>query len=330
VTREFEGHTVACTSREDCLYHDIKNYVVTDVLLDFYNYEMGIILHEKDRKLNNLLEFIMRHIMRFTIIHGPKLLSTPNEIASDLFQRHLSNDENGWEEVMPEVFENEDDESEAWKSDGKSVHLIFNEFEEEHAALLKNSFPQKIFYYFKNYIEEYLEINKINDLEFEYIDEFFSILILQNFVMEEDFDFNELQTLFTHLFEFFDQQVSTELNSPFQDYASEELSDIKRTFVITRQFQKENPYLDYLLKIESKKENLIEGYYEITKLDSTGFLLMDVDVKTVHDNIDLGDFAYSNLKVGDVLHLQLDTSSTIWKLAYVELVYPAVSKYFLY
>lgn len=330
VTREFDGFMASCDNREDCLYHDIKIYVVADVLLDFYNYEMGIILHEKDRKLNNLLEFIMKQIMQFTRLNGPILLATPNEIASELFQKHLSSDENIWEEVVPDASESDEDEPEAWKMDSDSVDSVFNDFEEEYANLLIKTFSQKVFYNFKKFIDEYLEISQISDLEFEYIDEFFSILILQDYLIDDDLDFEELVTFFTELFGYIDQQAGTDLNGPFKDYAAEELNEIKRTFFITRQFQQENSYMDYLLKIESNKENLLEGYYEITKLDVTGLLMMDVDVKTVHDNIDLGNFANTNLKVGDVLHLQLDTSASVWKLAYVELVYPAVSKYFLY
>lgn len=331
VKKEFDGVAASCTNREDCLYHDVKNYVVADVLLDFYNYEMAIVLHEKDRRLGKLIELVMNHIIHFTRNMGPKLLSQPTELAAEFFEKHLQSDDNGWEENIPETDQgDEEDELEAWKIDQKSLHIVFTDFEEEFAQFLINPFSEKLLRYFKTFLDEYVEVNKINEIEFEYIEEYFSILLLQNFIMDDDVNFKELEKLFSLFFSFVDQRFSTKLSSPFTSYAASELKEIKRAFFATQKFQKENPYVNYLLKIESKKDDLIEGYYEITEWTDSELLLFDIDVKTEHKNIDLDDLKTMNIKKGDILHLQLDTSTPNWKIAYLELIYPSASKYFLY
>ena len=142
--------------------------------------------------------------------------------------------------------------------------------------------------------------------------------------------FRELKKTFNHFFSFVDQKYSINLDAPFKNYSSNELMEIERTFFITQNFQSKNPYVNYLLNVESKKDDLLEGYYEILKWTNSELVLFDVDVKTEHNNIDLGELADYDIKVGDILHLQIDTSNSVWKIAYLELIYPASSKYFLY
>lgn len=332
VTKEFDGLTASCTNREDCLYYDVKNYVVLDVLMDYYNYEVGIVLHEKDRKLSKLIEFVMNHVILFTRNMGPDLLSNPSELAADLFEKHLQTDETSWAEIDSEMDEDEADvdEAEVWKVDHNSLNIVFADFEEDFEQLLSGPFSKKVIKYFKTFLYEYMEVNKINEIEFEYIDEFLSVLLLQNFIMDENVNFEELFKVFSLFFTSIDQRYSTNFSGPFRSYAKEELNEIKRTFVITQRFQKKHSYLDFILNIESNKDDLIEGYYEITNWTESELMLFDVDVKTEHNNINLGELANSGLKIGDILHLQLNTSSTEWEIAYLELVYPSASKYFLY
>lgn len=330
VKKEFDGITASCTNREDCLYHDVKNYVVLDVVLDFYNYEMGIVLHEKDKKLVKLVEVVMNQVILFTREMGSKLLINPSDLAGDLFEQHFQTDESDWEEIIHEADEIEEEETEIWKIDHESINIVFHEFEEEYFQYLESQFSGKVLKHFKTFLDEYVEVNKINEIEFEFIDEFFSVLLLQNFLLDENVNFKELKKLFGQFFSFVDQRFSTNLNEPFKTYSSGELIDIERVFLITQKFQNDHPYVNYLLNIESKKDDLIEGYYEILKLTDEELVLFDVDVKTEHNNIDLGDLENSDIKVGDILHLQLDTSSAVWEIAYLELIYTSSSKYFLY
>lgn len=331
VTTEFDGLAASCVTREDCLYHDVMNYVVIDALLDFYNYEMGIVLHEKDRRLNNLVHFLMDHIINFTENNGPKLLNNPNELATDLFQQDMQNDD-VWEEVLPATNDNEDEENEEiWQTENKSVFMVFKEFEEENPDLLKMPFCGKLFLQFRKFLDDYLEVNTLDELEFEYIDEFFSLLFLQDFLMDDDISFKDMELLFKKLFEYIDQMVDIQLCDSFVSYAQNELIEIKRTFQITQKYHKNHTYINFLLEDQSKRSNdLLEGYYEITELSDSGILFRDIDNKTFHDNIDIGEIRNMNIKTGDIIHAQLNTSDPVWHIAYLELIYPAASKYFLY
>jgi len=332
VSTEFDGLAASCVSREDCLYHDVMNYVVIDALLDFYNYEMGIVLHEKDRRLNNLTHFLMANIINFTEVNGSKLLNNPNELATDLFQKDLQNDD-VWEEVLPSMSDAEDDEdySEEWRPENKSIFEVFKEFEEENQHLIEAAFTKKLLLQFRKFLDDYLEVNKLDELEFEYIDEFFSLLFLQDFLMDDDVNFKEMETLFKGLFQYIDQIVNIQLSSAFELYAKNELLEIKRTLNLTRKYNKKHTYINFLLNDQSRNsDNLMEGYFEITEFSDNSLVLRDVDNKTFHDNIDLGEILKMDIKAGDILHLQLNVKEATWKIAYLELIYPSASKYFLY
>ena len=330
VSTEFDGLAASCVSREDCLYHDVMNYVVIDALLDFYNYEMGIVLHEKDRRLNNLTHFLMANIINFTEVNGVKLLNSPNDLATELFQQDMQNDD-VWEEVLPSISEEDEDNSEGWRPENKSIFEVFRDFEEEKNTVIDTAFSKKLLLQFRKFLDDYLEVNKLDELEFEYIDEFFSLLFLQDFLMDEDVNFKEMENLFKGLFQYIDQIVNIQLSVAFESYVKNEFLEIKRTLQMTRKYNETHTYLNFLLNDQSRdSNNLMDGYFEITELSAKSLVLRDVDNKTFHDNIDLGEIRNMNIKVGDILHVQLNVKEPVWKIAYLELIYPAASKYFLY
>lgn len=329
VTTEFDGITASCTNREDCLYHDVMNYVVIDALLDFYNYEMGVILHEKDRKLNRLATFIMDYIIHFIYRNGERLLSNPTETATDLFSRDLQSDEQLWEEILPDPETDEDDEADAWKMQHVSVDTVFSTFEEEKTSLLNSEFSAKLFANFRKFLDDYLEVDRLDELEFEYIEEFFLLLLPQEFLMDK-VDFTELDNLFSVLFEYVDQQVGTELKESYSAFALYELQEIERTLKITQAYHKENSYINFLLSKDSTDNDCVDGYFEIVEITEDYIQLNDLDMKSTHKNIDLGVLDSMELKQGDILHVQLNTDGSVWRMVYLELLYPAPSKYFLY
>lgn len=330
VTTEFDGITASCTNREDCLYHDVMNYVVIDALLDFYNYEMGVILHEKDRKLNRLATFIMDYVIKFIYRNGEHLLSNPNETAIDLFSKDLQSSDELWEEILPESEENEEeDEADLWKLTHVSVDNIFALFAEENNDILTSPFSEKLFSNFRKFLSDYLEVSRLDELEFEYIEEFFLLLLPQEFLLEE-IDFEELQTVCSKLFTFIDIQTGTELKDSFDAFALNELKEIERTFRLTQSCQKQKSYISFLLSKDSENSKTVEGYFEVIEKSESNVSLYDLDLKSTHKNIDLYPVDISELKQGDVLHMQLNTDSSLWRLVYLELLYPSASKYFLY
>ncbi len=332
MTTEFDGITSSCTNREDCLYHDVMNYVVIDVLLDFYNYEMGVVLHEKDRKLNNLAHFVMDHIILFTRTNGPKLLAKPADLATDLFNKDLQGDEDIWEETLPETdeFDDDDDESEEWKIDHVSVNTIFSEFEKNHFELLAKPFSNKLFKEFKTYLNSYLEVNRLDDFEFEYIEEFFALIFPQTFFMDNNVDFTQFKKLFSTLFDFIDQNTSIKLAKSFLLYKQDELLEIKRAFLITQDYHENNSYVNFLLSEDATNPSLEEGYFEIVEYIDGAVKLRNVDQQMTYENVDLSVLKTNDLQLGDILHIQLIKEGPRCRLAFLELVYPAASKFFLY
>ena len=143
-------------------------------------------------------------------------------------------------------------------------------------------------------------------------------------------DFNELRVLFSALFEFIDQQVGTDLKENFDTFKTYELTEVERTLLITQKYQNKNPYINFLLSKEASKNELEEGYFEIIEKNDDRIILRDVDLKNTYDNIDLGFLENEQIKLGDILHVQLNTDGNRWRLVFLELIFPASSKYFLY
>lgn len=77
IEREFDGNAKACASREDCLRHDLMNYVVKDTLLDFYTYFMEQECGEEDTQLKEMADFVVKILMHFTMTRGSEFLKEP-------------------------------------------------------------------------------------------------------------------------------------------------------------------------------------------------------------------------------------------------------------
>ena len=85
INSEFDGLFEACVSRQDCLSHDVLNYVASDTIQDYYNYDKNIILDEKDREFLKLADIIKHFVVNFTNTNGSTILKKPTASASEYF-----------------------------------------------------------------------------------------------------------------------------------------------------------------------------------------------------------------------------------------------------
>ena len=77
INSEFGGNSEACSKREDCLTHDLNDYVISDTISDYYSHYLNCEIAEDDPFLEKLSVFIVEIIIRFTQERGPELLKEP-------------------------------------------------------------------------------------------------------------------------------------------------------------------------------------------------------------------------------------------------------------
>jgi len=148
--------------------------------------------------------------------------------------------------------------------------------------------------------------------------------------MDEDVDLTLFDELFSQLFEYIDTTTGTSLLEPYKLFRKKSLKEVMRTFSITRRYHKENSYINFLLTNDISNPKLFEGYFEVMECKENHIKFRDIDLKSYHTNINIGSLFTEDLKKGDIFHLQVNTELPEWKITYLELIYPEVSKYFLY
>lgn len=330
VSENLDGITASCINREDCLYHDVLNYVVLDAILDFYNYEMGIILHEKDRRLTKLSLFVMELIINFTRKNGATLLAKPNELATELFVTMLEDDKpDKWEDKIPVDAELYEDEKAPWKQQTVTFRNIAENFEAANPDLLSTAFTQKLFSKFCIFFQEYIELNIDEEFDFEYIEEFFALIFPNDFILDSDVSFPEVEKLFKVFFAYLADEKVVDFYSNFALYANNDLKELQRTFLISQVFQKEKSYVDFLISGKNNNAHVIELFMEVTKLNNNEIEFFDLSLKTTHKNINVGVLRNMGLKENDIIHAYFDTSEQEWQLLFLEQLYPYFTKYFL-
>jgi len=329
---EFSDQEKSCDDRESCLYNDIMNYVVLDSLIDYYNYEMGVILHEKDKNLSQLAVFIMDSVIRIIRVNGKHLLQSPQENASDLFNEILTQSDENWTEsetYFEDDTDDDDEEPEPWKMGQEALDVVLDEFRSHNPYFPEHEFTGRLLDHFEKYLESYLEVNRISELDFEDIEEYLTVIFPQDFILDEQVDLVLMDDLFYRLMSLFDNKSASGLVEAYVGLREDTLSDMFRTFRLTRAYQEKNPYVEFLMKDEATDAALTEGYYEVIEVKRQGCKLFDVHLKGYLENVSLEGLE-NELSAGDILHMQLLPYNGGVRLAFLEMAYCSAAKYFLY
>ncbi len=329
--REFDGNPMHCRSREECLFHDVMSYVIVDVLIDFYNYELVVEVDENDPEISKLALFIMDSILAFTHKNGPLLLKMPGDPAMDDFNEILSDDTSEWDEdILENVFDDDDMEEESWKFANLAVTSIIKTFQEDRPGIFTTALTQKLLLSFSEYLEDYLSTNHVDGFEFSELTGFFQIELPQAFILDDEFSWEQVVAVFTPFFEYIDAETGKHLKSEFKAFCDRELADLQRVFSATRLAQQKFSFLDFMLDPHNDAFKPVEGYYEIVDVEPGGFTFSDIHLNQLYRGIDLGEAATVGIKPGDIVHGHLAIQDDHGWLKYVEQVYVPASKFFLY
>lgn len=332
LNRTCKIYTGETQTREQCLSSDILNYVILDSMLDFYNYEMGIILSEGDSYLLDFSEFMLNKIIAFIRNRGQRFLNAHNENATDLFNEYLQSNESSWQEryFFEEQDDEDEDEQESWKTAYSDVEMILDELLAQYQSS-NTAFPSyRIVEYFKEYLCEYLELSSIDELNMEDLREFFTVVLPHEMLLDEHFSFDALKDLFTNILTYLEFNHGLYLNVPYDKFIENEMPEIIRAFKITQSYNSRHSILDHLLSADNTDETLVEGFYELDGKLNHQYRLKDIHLKTNYQPVDLSPLAGFKLKAGDILHLKIIKKDDGWQISRLEMVYPALARYFLY
>ncbi len=311
----------SCNTKDECLQADLLNYVVLDSLLDFYNYELGVILKEDDGKLLETAEFILETIMNAVRREGAKWLQNAGESASEHFERLLQNEEYHWDnQFAPNADENI--EGDEWKEKISSPLTVLETFEQEQEAIPEQKLRHHILTKFGEYLSDFLELPTIDEMTFEDIEEFFCIILVNELAMEENPDLYFAVTTFKKLIDYLTYNFDLSFQAAFERFEQVVVPQLQRGFNIAYQYQREHPLVEYLLSGEKENDTLVEGFFTVEQILGEAGVLEDMHLKSHYPAVDLGQLNTAVLNIGDILHAQLALTDNLWRLVHLEMVYP--------
>lgn len=320
----------ACYSKEQCLYSDILNHVLLDCLLDFYNCEMNVVLGENDKRLFNLAEFIMGIIINFIKNKGQRLLNAPQENASTRFDNLIKSDESPWEEFLPELEDDEDDETEEWKIKNSSIELIIDEFKDNYKLNFNAASEFRVIDKFKEYLVNLIEIKSVEDLVIEDLEEFFLVVLIHDLIMDDKQKLPDIADIFSQFLTYLEFNCDVSLKDSFDRFINTNIEQIARTLKMARDYYKKHPLLDFLLSSKNDEKKLVEGFFEIAGKEDDCFIVEDIHLNLQFKPVDLSQLPVNSLKAGDILHVQLLMDDLVWRIANLEMIYPLKAKFYLY
>ncbi len=181
-----------------------------------------------------------------------------------------------------------------------------------------------------DYVVEFLDISSIEELSVEDIKEFIAVVAVNEMILENDCSLNLVTSTFSDFSAYLDYYFKTELSLQFEEFSKKMFPEIKRTFKIIEVYRENNLLIDYLLSAEKNDPSLVDGFFEIFDIFPNSFELEDIHLKLRFHKVRLSSLNIESLKKGDVLHAQLIKKDDYWQLIHLEMIYPALAKYFLF
>ena len=317
-----------CRVRGELLYFDLLNYVVSDALIDFYNFEMETDINMLDKGLVELTELIMKIIMDFVKKNGIKYLSEPRESCGYLFDELLKTDTGSWDEHYEYEEQVNEQEGEEWKEADSAPATVFHTFRET----LRDSqrADLKMLERFEEFIIHFLDIDRIEQLSGDDVEEFFSIIAVNEMMLEDMADFGGMIRLFDQFFAFLEFHYKMNVSMNFSRFCRKRIPSIERTFQITRSYKEEHPLVQYLLSELKDDKTLTDGFFEIENINGGFLYLQDIHLKSVFKKVHPGGLSEAAIKKGDILHAQIIRNNTGWRIVHLEMIYPASARDYLY
>ncbi len=315
----------SCKTKEDCFYLEVLNSVVLESLVDFYNYDKGVVFEISDVKFFKFASIIVEQIVEAVGSVGKDLLINPFENKSDRFEELLADTEENWDIDYMETDDVE--ETELWKVGHLLIENVIEEYRFDN-PVAKNNYL-RILDKFREYLIVYLGLQKVTDINEGDLRDFMAIHFIHEMVTEQEQDgfgfVEELKMLFEHI----DSHYNTDLESKFNKLINDEYSNIDRVLGICYDYFSKNSFIEFMLSDEYVNENLNEGFFELVNKSDDTFVVRDIHIDIEFDNVMLGNLNNRPLRAGDILHAQLLEENNQWRLVSLEMIYPSFSKEYL-
>ncbi len=318
-------------TKEQCLFYDVKTFVVLDVLLDYYNFDRNIAVSEDDPGLHLFVEFITRQILDTFKKQEARLLSQPDENATSLFDLLIQNTESGWDAHFEETDDADIWEGEEWKYAANGTAAIMEQFKKEYSFGRNKTIALRLLDRFSEFLIEFLGLERIEDVNGAVIQEFITVVVVHELVGEADETLSEAAQIFRDWVRYVDFNHNQDLARSYSVFMNRDFPDILRTYRMVNRYLEQHPLVDYLLSDRAKQTSLLDGFFVVLDVENGIGELEDLHIQSRFAPVDLSAAELEDLRKGDILHLQLSTDNgQSWTLNHLEMIYPPKARAYLY
>jgi hypothetical protein len=315
----------SCRTKEDCFYMEVLNNVVLESLVDFYNYDKGVIFDVTDLDFYKFASIIVDQIVVLVTGKGVELLKKPFDNRSAIFEELLANTEDTWDFRID--VDDEENETEIWKVEHLLIDKVIEEYRSITVPVLKKHL--RILDKLKEFLVDFIGLRKITDVNDTDIQEFMAIHFFHDLVVEGEESakgfIEEVLSFLQHV----DYYYKLTLSSTFNSFMAEENDTIERIISVCKGYFSERSYVDFVLSNDYLDESIDEGFFELVDIKGQKYTFIDIHLNQIY-TVMLEPNNNLFLRIGDILHAQLiEEENRSWRIVSLEMIYPHFSKVYL-
>jgi hypothetical protein len=319
-------------NKKQFLLTDILNYVVLDTLFDFYNYEMELDIDDSDIGLMQFADFITSIMESFIETKGQPFLKTPRESAIDLFEKLVADAEQDWDDLLQSQTEEEPDEADDWKIGELNINRLIGDYENQiNVAKSKKENDIKILGYFNNYLKDYAGIDRVDEITFEDLEEFYTFWLIRESLLEKELTPAAINDTLMRFFKWLDLSKEINLSHLFSDILRTHANEFSDALMAIRSYFEKNSLIDGVLASNAPENNVISGLFYIDEISQNSlYRLRDVFLNNTYTNVQINLADHADSISGMIIDAAIKPTAYGWRLINLEYIFPRGARAYLH
>jgi hypothetical protein len=189
---------------------------------------------------------------------------------------------------------------------------------------------KKLLEYFKEYIDTYADLKRIDEIEVEDLEEFFLFWLVREITFDLDLTPETIRLIFQKFFKWLEINREVNLRQPFENLMNKHFESIQNVLLCSRSYFDKNSLINGIIQSNAGGDQIISGLFEIEKISRSGLIqICDIHFNKKYLNVQHNFSGQIKLRVRSILSATLKPTAYGWRFVNIDYIFPQAAKPYL-